>query len=230
MSSRTLAGSIEREASIVSPERGEPVRVLIADHHEVFRVGLRNLLNGQKDILVVGEAADGEEAVERIVELSPDVVLMDVLMPRLDGLETLRRLRELGSATKVILLTANPRDDYIVHGLRAGAQGYLLKEARAEELFNAVRMVGVGGSSLDPSVAARLVTLMDASRGTALTEREMQVLQLVSSGARNKEIAGQLSLSVNTVKFHIENIYAKLGVDTRTQAARVGRERGLLAP
>ena len=195
---------------------------------EAVRRGIRNMLEQSDGVTVVGEAGDGEDAIEKIRTLVPDVVLMDIQMPKLDGVETVRRLRALGLEPQVILLSVYDRDEYIFEGLRAGARGYLLKDVAEEDLVRAIKTVHGGGSLLQPVIAKRLIDRLDSEARPHLTERELEVLQLLASGARNKEIADQLTLSVRTVRFHVENIYQKLGARNRTQAVRVASESGLL--
>ncbi len=210
------------------PEAGG-IRVLVVDDHEVARQGVRSMVEQADDLTVVGEAGDGEAAIEQIRELAPDVILMDVRMPKLDGVETLRRLRELGIDTPVILLSVYVEDDYIFEGLKAGARGYVTKDISRDDIAQAIRTVYEGGSLLQPVIAGRLIRRLDTEPTPNLTEREMEVLQLLASGARNKEIASQLVLSLNTVKFHVANVYQKLGVQTRTEAVRVASEHGLVS-
>ncbi|MEE8346251.1 MAG: GAF domain-containing protein [Dehalococcoidia bacterium] len=204
------------------------VRVLVVDDHEVARQGIRNIIEQAEGLTVVGEAADGEAAVEQIRALAPDVVLMDVQMPKLDGVETLHRLRELGTETCVILLSVYAKDEHVFEGLKAGARGYLTKDIGRDDLVQAIRTVHEGGSLLQPVIASRLIERLDTEPSSELTERETEVLQLLASGARNKEIADQLFLSVGTVKFHVANIFQKLEAQTRTEAVRVANDRGLL--
>ena len=160
--------------------------------------------------------------------LAPDVVLLDISMPKLDGVGTLRRVSELGLQTRVILLSAYATDEYIFDGLRAGAGGYLLKDVSRDELANAIRTVHEGGSLLHPVVAKRLIEQLDNKETSGLSDREIEVIMLLASGARNKEIATQLSVTIHTVKFHLDNVYRKLGVQTRAEAVRVASERGIL--
>ena len=204
------------------------IRVLVVDDHEVARQGIRNIVEQANDLTVVGEAGDGEAGIEQIQTLSPDVVLMDIRMPKLDGVDTLRRLRELGIDTPVILLSVYVEDEHIFEGLKAGARGYLTKDVSRDDLTQAIRTVYEGGSLLQPVIASRLIRRLDTEPATDLTEREKDVLQLLVSGAPDKKIAKQLSLSVNTVRFHITNIFQKLGVESRTEAAHVAHERSLL--
>ncbi len=212
----------------LQPSEAAAIRVLVVDDHEVARQGIRNIVEQADDLTVVGEAGDGEAAIERIRALSPDVVLMDVRMPKLDGVGTLRRLRELGIDTPVILLSVYVEDEYIFEGLKAGARGYLTKDVSRDDLTRAIRTVHEGGSLLEPVIASRLIRRLDTEPAADLTDREKDVLLLLASGVRDKEIANQLFLSVNTIRFHITNIFQKLGVESRTEAARVAHERRLL--
>ena len=204
------------------------IRVLIVDDHEVVRRGILNTIEQINGMMVVGEAEDGEDAIEKIQSLAPDVVLLDISMPKLDGVGTLRRVSELGLQTRVILLSVYATDEYIFDGLRAGAAGYLLKDVSRDDLAIAIRTVHEGGSLLHPVVAKRLVEQLDNKETTGLSDREIEVIRLLASGARDKEIAAQLSVTTHTVKFHLKNVYRKLGVQTRAEAVRVAGERGLL--
>ena len=205
------------------------IRVLMVDDHEVVRHGIRSMLEQTEEISVVGEAGDGETAIEQILAIHPDVVLMDIQMPKLDGVETVRKLRQLGIDTPAILLSVYANDEYIFDGLRAGARGYLMKDVGRVELVHAIRTVHEGGSLLQPVIANRLVERMAIDEASGLSERQHEILQLLASGARNQEIADQLFLSLRTVKFHLERLYRKLGVRNRTEAVRVARERSILS-
>ena len=205
------------------------VRVLLVDDHEVIRTGIRSMLEQSEEVSVVGEADDGEAAIERIAAIHPDVVLMDIQMPKLDGVETVRKLRELGIDTPVILLSVYAKDEYIFDGLRAGARGYLTKDVGRAELVEAIKTVHGGRSLLQPVIASLLAERIAINEASGLSERQHEVLELLASGARNQEIADQLYLSLRTVKFHIENLYRNLGVRTRTEAVRVARERSILS-
>jgi DNA-binding NarL/FixJ family response regulator len=215
-----------------------PVRVLLVDDQAMFREGLRTLFSVQPDLEVVGEAANGEEAVRLAARLEPDVILMDLRMPVLDGAAATRRIAEAHPDCRVIVLTTFDDDEAVFEGLRAGAVGYLLKDASSEKLFEAVRAAARGESFLSPSVAAKVVSEFArlsnrrAVRSEDLveqpTERELEVLQLVATGATNKEIARQLFIAEGTVKNHLTSIYGKLSVRDRTEAALKARELGLI--
>jgi two-component system, NarL family, response regulator LiaR len=199
----------------------ETIRVLIADDHAVVRQGLRTFLGLQEDVVVVGEATDGEQAVAETLRLHPDVVLMDLVMPRLGGVEAIRRLREQSPATRVLVLTSFAEDEQVFPAVRAGAAGYLLKDVHPQELVEAIRTVHAGDALLHPTVAARLMQEFveaEAPRG-GLTERELEVLRLVAHGRSNKAIALDLGVAEKTVKTHVSNILGKLHVADRTQAA-----------
>lgn len=201
----------------------EPIRVLIADDHAVVREGLRNFFDLQEDMEVVGEAADGAEAVALAGELCPDVVLMDLVMPNLNGVEAMRQLREQAPATRAIVLTSFLDEDQVLPAIRAGAAGYLLKNVGPQELARAVRAAHAGEALIDPTVAARLVdTLADEKvddRYESLTGREREVLDLIGDGLSNKRIALELGVAEKTVKTHVTHVLAKLGLADRTQAA-----------
>jgi NarL family two-component system response regulator LiaR len=212
----------------------EPIRVLVVDDHAVVREGLRAFLDLQAGIEVVGEAEDGEEAVAAAERVRPDVVLLDLVMPRLDGIGALRRLRERVPAARVIVLTSFLDDDKLLPALRAGAAGYLLKNAQPQELARAVRVAHAGETLLDPAVAARLVAALAADAEEdpldRLTPREREVLELIGRGYPNKRIAQELDISEKTVKTHVGRLLPKLGVDDRTQAAVLAVRAGLVGP
>lgn len=199
----------------------ETIAVLLADDHPVVREGLRSLLSVQPDMELVGEAADGAEVVALAGKLVPDVVLMDLVMPELDGVEATRRIRELSPSTRVIALTSFDDDDRIFPAIKAGAAGYLLKDVPPQELVDAVRRVHRGEALLHPVVAGRLMQEVAAETPAAetLTERELEVLRLIARGLPNKLIARDLGVSEKTVKTHVSNILAKLHLSDRTQVA-----------
>ncbi|MDP9135407.1 MAG: response regulator transcription factor [Actinomycetota bacterium] len=203
------------------------MRVLIADDHAVVRQGLRTFLGLQEDIEVVGEAADGEQAVAEAERLTPDVVLMDLVMPRMDGVEAIRRLHELVPGARAVVLSSFIDEDRLLPVVRAGAAGYLLKDVEPAELVAAIRTVHGGGALLHPRVAARLLTEV---AGDPLTPREREVLALIGRGMANKVIARELGLAEKTVKTHVSSILAKLGVADRTQAALYAVREGLAGP
>jgi NarL family two-component system response regulator LiaR len=212
----------------------DAIRVLIVDDHSVVREGLRAFLQLQDGLEVVGEAADGEEAIEAASRLQPDVILMDLVMPRLGGVAAMRRLREEVPEARVIVLTSFLDDDKLLPALRAGAAGYLLKNTEPQEVARAVRAAHAGEALLDPVVAARLVETLAAEDGQEpldrLTPREREVLVLIGLGFSNKRIANELDLSEKTVKTHVGHVLAKLGVTDRTQAAVVAVRAGIVGP
>ncbi|MER6504096.1 response regulator transcription factor [Streptomyces sp. NPDC001455] len=198
------------------------IRVLLVDDHQVVRRGLRTFLEIQDDIEVVGEASDGAEGVARTEELRPDVVLMDIKMPGTDGIEALRRLRELANPAKVLIVTSFTEQRTVVPALRAGASGYVYKDVDPDALAGAIRSVYAGHVLLQPEVAGALLTQDEGGgtgRGSTLTEREREVLGLIADGRSNREIARALVLSEKTVKTHVSNILMKLDLSDRTQAA-----------
>lgn len=210
-----------------------PIRVLIVDDHAVVREGLRAFLELQDGLHVVGEAGDGEEALELADRTRPDVILMDLVMPKLDGASAMRRLRERGQGARVIVLTSFLDDDRLMPAIEAGAAGYLLKNVEPAELARAVRVAHAGEAMIDPTVAARLVQTL-AQRPSAqsdderLTRREHEVLELIARGRSNKRIAVELGISEKTVKTHVGHVLSKLGVSDRTQAALLAVRRGLV--
>jgi NarL family two-component system response regulator LiaR len=208
------------------------IRVLVVDDHAVVREGLRAFLELQDGIEVAGEAADGEEALTEAERLVPDVILMDLVMPRLDGVAAMRVLRERLPAARVIVLTSFLDDDKLLPALRAGAAGYLLKNAQPQELVRAVRAAHAGEALLDPVVAARVVETFTGGEEPLdrLTPREREVLELIGRGFPNKRIARELDISEKTVKAHVGRVLAKLEVTDRTQAAVVAVRAGLVEP
>ncbi|EGE41846.1 response regulator [Streptomyces sp. SID4928] len=218
-----------------------PIRAVIADDQMMVRQGFTVLLNAEPDIEVVGQAVNGLDAVAKVAELAPDVVLMDIRMPELGGIEATRRITSAeGSAVKVLVLTTFDLDEYVYEALRAGASGFLLKDASADELAHAVRVVAAGDALLSPNITKRLIVEFSRTAGAPrpplkarvkeLTERETEVLTLIAGGLSNAEISRQLIVAEQTVKTHVGRILVKLGVRDRTQAAVFAYESGLVRP
>ena len=215
----------------------EAIHVLIADDHEVVRDGLRMILEAEEGFSVVGEAGDGAQAVDLTGKLRPQVVLMDLRMPRMDGLEAIERIRDAWPDVAIVILTTYNEDDLMLRGLRAGALGYLLKDTNRQALIDTLRAAARGEALLLPDVIARALSAapsgLSASRrasvkGPKLTEREHQVLRRAAEGERSKEIAAGLGITERTVKSHLSSIYNKLGVDSRAAAVAEAAKRGLL--
>jgi DNA-binding NarL/FixJ family response regulator len=214
------------------------IRVLIADDQDLVRTGFRVILSAEADIDVVGEADDGREAIEAAAALHPDVVVMDIRMPNLDGIEATRRIAAAARAPRVLILTTFDLDEYVYEALRAGASGFLLKDAGADELIHAVRVVAAGDALLAPSITRRLIE--DYARRPArreqpaaladLTPRELEVLRLLARGLSNADIARDLVLGDATVKTHVARIFAKLDLHDRAQAVVLAYESGLVQP
>jgi two-component system, NarL family, response regulator LiaR len=212
----------------------DPIRVLLVDDHAVVREGLRMFLELQDGIEVAGEAGDGQEAIETAQRLQPDVILMDLVMPKLDGVGAMRRLRASGSEARVVVLTSFLEDERLLPAIHAGAAGYLLKNAEPSELARAIRAAHAGEAVIDPMVAARLVHALAGGTTTRsadeerLTRREREVLELIVGGRSNKRIAIELGISEKTVKTHVGHVLAKLGCADRTQAALMAVRDGLV--
>jgi two-component system, NarL family, response regulator YdfI len=216
---------------------GKPIRVLIADDHLIVREGLQLILETADEFELVGEAADGAQAVQLANERKPDVVLMDLQMPHVDGLTAIAQIRAQLPHVAIVILTTYNEDDRMIRGLRAGARGYLLKDTDRETLLNTIRAAARGETLLKPEIMARVLAHADSTPApvsartpvpTELTERERQVLQLLVHGAQNKEIASRLNITERTVKAHLASIFNRLGVNSRTEAAAVAVRLGLV--
>jgi NarL family two-component system response regulator LiaR len=212
----------------------ELITVMMVDDHAIVRQGVRAFLETQPDLWVVGEAGSGQEAVQRAGELAPDVVLMDLIMPGMDGVESTRLLKQASPRSQVIVLTSYHEDEHIFPAIRAGALSYLLKDVAPPELADAIRKAARGEAVLHPRVAARVVQEIHGAKRdtfnpfTELSERELEVLKLIAGGASNEEIAGTLIISEKTVKSHVSNILSKLHVADRTQAAVYAWREGVV--
>ena len=215
----------------------ERVHVLLADDHALFREGLAGIINNQPDMQVVGEANDGLEAFVKAQELKPELILMDVQMPGMDGIEAVRQIKQVLPETIIVMLTVRGDDDMLFEALKNGAQGYLLKEIRSQDLLEMLRGALRGEAALSPNLAGRVLSefrrlskggVTEKEEDSGLTEREQQVLLQASKGATDKEIAAELNISLNTVKTHIRNILAKLHVRTRREASKAAKAKGIL--
>jgi DNA-binding NarL/FixJ family response regulator len=213
------------------------IRVLVADDQPLVRSGFRMVLEERPDLELVGEAEDGGQAIQLAAELDPDVILMDVRMPNLDGVEATRRLVESGTRAHILVLTTFDLDEYVYAAVQAGASGFLLKDVQPAELVDAIRVVAAGNSLFGPAATRRLIEQFASVRGTpatatveALTEREREVLRLLAQGRSNAELANQLYLSEATVKTHVSAVLRKLGVRDRVQAVIAAYEAGLVRP
>jgi len=218
---------------MMNTNKSSEIKVLITDDHPVVREGLATMLSREKGIVVVGEAANGLRAIEIAQELAPDIVLMDLRMPEMDGVEAIRRIKAIKPEIQFIILTTYNDDDYIFKGIEAGARGYLLKDAPREKLFQAIKAVSRGESLLEPAVASRLLDrlteLSQQSQSTEiLSEREREILALIARGTSNKEIATTLNIGESTVKTHIQSIFRKLNVNDRTGAVTEGLKQGII--
>lgn len=213
----------------------EPIRILIADDHEVVREGLRLILEAEDDFAVVGEAADGREAIELVRQHQPQVVLMDLRMPGMDGLTAIKQLRQQWPDLNIVILTTYNEDALMIEGLRSGARSYLLKDTKRQVLFDTLRAAARGEALLRPDVMARVLGQPPAApakvvEDATLTEREREVLIGVAQGERSKEIAARLGITERTVKAHLASIYNKFGVDSRAAAIAIASQRGLISP
>ncbi|HET9912297.1 MAG TPA: response regulator transcription factor [Anaerolineales bacterium] len=207
------------------------IRILIADDHDVVRDGLKLILETEEDFQVIGEVGDGAKAVQLTEELQPDVILMDLRMPGMDGLQAIEKIHAKWPKVAVVILTTYNEDDLMMRGLRAGARGYLLKDTNRQTLFNSLRAAARGEALFMPEVIARVLNQPSAgkrSESSVLTERELEVLRAAARGERSKEIALHLGIAERTVKAHLDSIYNKLGVDSRAAAVATAIERGLL--
>ncbi len=206
------------------------IRVLVVDDHPIVRQGLVSVLGDEDDLEVVGEAGSGREAVARVQRLQPDVVLLDLEMPDLDGIDAIPQLLALRPGLGIVVFTAYDTDERVLGAVRAGARGYLLKGASAEEIARGIRAVNAGGSYLEPRVTSKLIAEVSSPRrgGLVLSAREKEVLRLVADGLPTKQISVSLSISERTVKFHVNSIFRKLGADNRAQAVALAAQRGLL--
>lgn len=215
-------------------ETSDKLTILIADDHPLVREALHQSLEGEEDMKVVAEASDGEEAVKLVSELKPNVVVMDIVMPRLNGIEATRKIKEIAPDTAILILTAYDDDEYVLGLLDAGAAGYLLKSARGRDLVGAIRAIRSGESVLHPKIIAKLLKrattapVGEHKASDLLSERESEILKLVTSGMSNKEIAEKLFLSQRTVKSHLTNIFNKLNVASRSEAIVKGLQWGLV--
>ncbi|NCC30863.1 MAG: response regulator transcription factor [Chloroflexia bacterium] len=206
-----------------------PIRILIVEDQRIVREGLRALLEDEPAVVLVGEAAHGEAAVAQYEALRPDVVLMDLQMPGMDGAEATRRIRALDPQARVLVLTTYATDEFIFAALRAGAKGYLLKDASADELIAAIQAIYAGQTQLSPAVAARLVAGVGGGGSEPLTARELDVLTLIGRGQSNDAIAVALNISPRTVKVHVQNILGKLNAANRTEAVAIAVRQGILS-
>ncbi|GER80543.1 MAG: DNA-binding response regulator [Anaerolineaceae bacterium] len=213
------------------------VRVLLSDDHALFREGLAGIINSQPDMRVVGEASDGLEALVKAQELKPDLILMDVQMPGMDGLEATQQIKQTLPEAIIVMLTVRDDDDKLFEALRNGAQGYLLKEIRSQDMLAMLRGALHGEAAISPALAGRMLKEFrrlsrqgagEPEEDGALTDREQQVLTKVAEGATDKEIAAALNISLNTVKTHVRNILSKLHVRTRREAAKTAHTKGML--
>jgi two-component system NarL family response regulator len=203
-----------------------PIRVLIADDHSIFRQGLAMIISRDPDMTVIAQAENGQQAIDLFREHQPDVTLMDLRMPQVEGVEAITAIRTESKSARIIVLTTYDSDEDIYRGLQAGAQGYLLKDTKSDELFNAIRTIHRGEQYIPPNVGAKLIQRMN---NPVLSERELAVLRSMAQGMSNADIATALSISAGTVKSHVNRILSKLDVDDRTQAVIVAVKRGIVS-
>lgn len=205
----------------------EKIKIFVADDHPIVREGLVAVLETQADFEIVGEAADGQQVIEKVLETEADILFLDLAMPHKDGVQVIEFLQQQNSPIKVIIFTVFDTDERIITAIKAGAKGYLLKGASRQEIFNAVRVVSQGGSLLQPAIASKVFQHI-SQEVAALSPREMEVLKLLSKGLKNSTVAQELFISERTVKFHVSAILSKLGVKNRTEAVQLAVKRGLI--
>ncbi len=205
----------------------EKIKIFVADDHPIVREGLVAVLETQADFEIVGEAADGQQVIEKVLETEADILFLDLAMPHKDGVQVIEFLQQHNSPIKVIIFTVFDTDERIITAIKAGAKGYLLKGASRQEIFNAVRVVSQGGSLLQPAIASKVFQHI-SQEVAALSPREMEVLKLLSRGLKNSTVAQELFISERTVKFHVSAILSKLGVKNRTEAVQLAVKRGLI--
>jgi DNA-binding NarL/FixJ family response regulator len=215
---------MDTQSDIQSDTQSGKLRILIADDHPLLRMGLANMISQDPRFALAGEAQDGSEAIDLYKSMRPDVVLMDLQMPRINGVQAIEAIRKFDAQALIVILTTFDGEEDIYSGLRAGAKAYLLKDASSQQVINCILTVVQGRKYLPPEVASKLAQRMDASE---LSEREMEILTLMASGKSNKQVARLTSITEGTVKFHVNNILSKLGVASRTEAVAVAAKRGI---
>lgn len=213
-----------------------PIRVFIADDHPVVRQGLEILIESQPDMILIGQAQNGEEAIQKAIELKPDVIVMDLMMPVKNGLVAIEEIMRYGLETEILILTSFPKDEMVILAIEAGANAVMLKDSPPDQLLNAIRLVFEGETALHPMIAQKLMSKVRQSAkqapplGESLTPREIDVLKCLAQGLSNRDIASKLSISTRTVTTHVRNILDKLGFSNRTQAALYAVEKGYIEP